>query len=179
MAAVDARGATGAYKYVFVVISHADHLMRHHLADRQNEVVVVVDEAIHLGRPRVVETAFADVVDEIGGDFTKGDDVVAPVVNTEEVARSFAKHGRDLGIGHGAMGAERGEHVGEGFAVVPMDHLGQDAGLRVEAREVGWDGEDFFTGAELFERGDEVLLDPGGREIGFSGTDGEEGAHRR
>ena len=97
VAAMDADGAAGADEDVLVVVGHADDFVRDDLADGEDEVVAAVaEELVDLGGPGVVELALADLVHEAAGDFAEGDDVVAPVVDAEEAARSRAEHGGDL-----------------------------------------------------------------------------------
>ncbi len=56
MRAVDAHDAAGADENILVVVGHADHLVRHHLADGEDEVVAAVaHELVHLRGPLVVE----------------------------------------------------------------------------------------------------------------------------
>ena len=67
-----------------------------------------------------------------------------------------AEHGGDLAVGHGLVGAEGGEDVGEGVAVEVPRVLGEFPGLGVEAGEVGWDGEDAIAGTKFLQSFEEV-----------------------
>src|ERR1700748_1080794 len=65
MAAVDSFASAGPDKNVLVVIAHADHFMRHHLADGKDQIEAVFEKhAVHLCRPREVELALRLLMDE-------------------------------------------------------------------------------------------------------------------
>jgi hypothetical protein len=64
------------------------------------------------------------------------------------------------------VGAEGGEDVDEGVAVVLPSQLGEFAGFGVETGEVGWDGEDALAGAELAQGFEEAGFDFGGGHLG-------------
>ena len=86
--------AAGADEDVLVVVGHTDDFVRDDLADGENQVVAAIaQQLVDLRGPGVIELAFADFVDEAAGNFAQGDDVVAPVVDAEQIARSGAEHG--------------------------------------------------------------------------------------
>ncbi len=59
VAAIDALAAAGANEDVLVVVGHADHFVRHNLADGEHQIEAAVrDQPVYLRRPGVVELAF-------------------------------------------------------------------------------------------------------------------------
>src|ERR1700733_1776545 len=82
--AMNPHSAAGADEDIFVVVGHPDDLVGDDLADRQDQIVATVAEKlVDLRGPGVVELSFADLMDEIAGDLSQRDDVVAPVVDAE------------------------------------------------------------------------------------------------
>src|ERR1700734_1399150 len=66
MAAVYAVAASRAAQNILVVIGHADDLVRHDLADRENEIEAAMrNEPVHLCRPRIVQLAIRLLADEL------------------------------------------------------------------------------------------------------------------
>ena len=65
MTFIDALNAPSPDEKVFVVICHADDLMRHNLANGQDQIVAPFpDELVQLRRPRLVEDPLGRLLDE-------------------------------------------------------------------------------------------------------------------
>ena len=97
VAAIDAFAAARADQNVLGVVGHADHFMRHDLADGENQIEAAArDEAIDLRGPRVVQLAFGLSRMNSAGNFAEGFDIGAPVVHAEEIVRHVAEHAREL-----------------------------------------------------------------------------------
>src|ERR1035437_8067059 len=97
VAAIDAVTASRAYQNVLVVVGHADHFMRHNLANGENQVEAAPrDQLVDLRRPRITQLTFRLFADEIGRYLAKSLDVRAPIMHLEKIQRHIAVHRRDL-----------------------------------------------------------------------------------
>ena len=153
MAPVDAGRASSAHEDVLVVVRHADDLVRHHLPDGQDEIVLPGPDQIgQLHGPRKIHRAFGNLPDKLPRHLADGRDAGAPVVHPEQLRRDAGKHFRNLVRGHRGMRAERGQHVGQARAKVVVRQPGQAAGLRVEAGEVRGNHQHAPARAEASER---------------------------
>ena len=176
--AMNSDGATGADEDVLVVVGHADDLVGNDLADGEDEVVAAVaEELVDLCGPGVVDLSFGDLVEEGARNLAQGDDIVAPVVDAEEISRRLAVHGRDLGIGHALVGSERRKDVGQAVAVVLPGELGENAGLRVKASEIRGNGEDSLSAADGIQCGEESSAKIVRRHLGGRTSGGEIKTH--
>ncbi len=97
----------------------------------------VVEQPIHLRGPVVGELALGHLTDEIPGKTTQGLQVVLPLMDPEELLRHLAEHGLPFLVGDREVGAQGGEHVGQGVAVVFPRELRDPAGAGMEAGEIG------------------------------------------
>ena len=167
VALVDAFAATYSHEDVLGVVRHSNHLVRHNLAYRKDEVEGrVQQELVHLRGPVVVEFPFGDFFDVGSRHAAYGHDVVAPVVHAEFVQGSVAVHGLDLLLGHGSMGAEGRHHIGEGIPEIIIYHLGDGPRVGVEAGEIRRNRQH----ALLRAHGVEYLLQRGAHLFGGDGV---------
>jgi len=85
MAAVDAVRSPRANEEVFVVVRHADDLVRHDLADGQDEVVAASRNQVgELNRPREIHRSFRNLADKRRGHLAQRRNTGAPVVDAEQ-----------------------------------------------------------------------------------------------
>ena len=165
---MDAHDPACADEDVLGSVGEAYDFVRDHLADGEDEVMAAVaQQLVDLGGPGVVQLAFRDFKHEGAGDFAQSDNVIAPVVDAEQVARRGAEHGRDFLVGHGLVGAEGRQDVDELFSVVLVCQFRQHSGLRVHAGEVGRDRENTLAVAESVQRGEEAGFNFGGGQLCF------------
>ncbi len=149
---VDPQWAARADEEVLVVVGHADHLVGHHLAQREDQVVATLaDEPVHLGRPGLVEAAAGGLGDKGGGHFAQRDHIVAPVVLPDQRERQPGEHPIELPRLHRKVGAQGGQHVDQAVAVVMVSQAGQPAGLAGGPRKVGRHGQHALPWAQLVE----------------------------
>ena len=138
VALVDARRPAGADEQVLVVVGHADHFVRHDLADREDQVVAALPhQPVELRRPRLAVDALGGLGDELGRHLADGDHVVAPVVDAEQPLGHAGKHAVQLPVGHGDVRAQGRHDVGQPIAEILVGHAGQRPGHAVGPREVG------------------------------------------
>ena len=119
VAFVDALGATGPYKDVFVVVGHANYFVGHYLTNAQDEVVLTFHQhLIHLGGPVVGDAAVGNFSDVVAGNYAQGNYIVAPVVHPKQIVRHLRKHIADFFRRHGHMRPQCRQNIGELVAVV-------------------------------------------------------------
>ena len=131
--------AAAADEQVLRVVRHADDLVRHDLPRRDYEVVRLVhDEAVHLHVHGILPEALGNLLHLGGGNLSELHDVGAPVVDDHLGVRDVAEHRLPLGLRHRHVRAKRGQHVN--FRALrrqqTVEHLRDEASVRVEAREV-------------------------------------------
>ncbi len=137
MRAMNPHHAARANKNILAPIGHPHHLMRHHLANRQNQIVPPIpQQLIHLRRPRVVQLPLAHLAHELPRNLTQRHNVIAPVVHPKKLPRRLPKHRRNLRIGHRRMRPQRRQHIGQPLAVKLPNHLRQLTSLRVKPRKI-------------------------------------------
>ena len=145
MAAVDHLASAHADEEVLGVVRHSDHLVRYDLARRDDEVIRGIhDTAVDLDGERGLPQAFGNVRNNFGGDVAEFHHVGAPVVDDHPVERHIAEHGLPLRLGDGDVCAEGRHDVDLDTALVQRMPEGvcDEAGVGVEAREIGREDED-------------------------------------
>jgi len=158
MALVDPFGTAGADENVLVVAGHARHLMRHHLTDGEDQIMLAAREVFRdLHRPVIVHPLLRDLTDIVAGDDPEGLETPAKIVDTEKTALYPREHGSDFGIAHGFVGAQGREHIGHVRAVIVPGQAGQFPGPRVKAGEIGGKGDDAAARAQFVEGAVEPL----------------------
>ena len=178
VAAVDAFAAAGADENVLVVVGHADHFMRHHLADGEDQVEAAFEKhAVHLRRPWKVELALRLLMDELGRNLAHGLDIRAPVVHAEQLVRHVAEHARKLIGPHRRMRAERRQNGLELIAVVLPDKAGEHAGLRMKPRDVRGYGKHVRAAAETGQAFHKQVVQLFRRKIAVLAANGAIEAH--
>ena len=141
---VDHVGPAAPDEEVLRVVGHADHLVGDDLPGRDDEVVLLVHyEPVHLDGHRVLPEPLGDLLHRVGGHFPEAHDVGAPVVDDHLRVRDVAEHRLPLRFGDRHVRPERGEDVDVGALrrQQAVEHLGDEARVRVEAREVWRDHE--------------------------------------
>ena len=134
MTFIDAPHAACADEEVLVVVGHAHHFVRHDLPDGEHQVVAALpNEPIELGGPGAVPDPLGHAANVRSRHLADGHHVVPPVVLAEKTRRQTRKHPRDLPVGHRAMGAQGGHHVGQARAEVFVGQTGQWPGHAVGA----------------------------------------------
>src|SRR5271166_5044277 len=107
VAAVDALVSASSAQNVLAGVSHADYLVRHNLADGEDQIMVAPrDKAVGLRGPRVMELSLGDFLNELAGHLAQGFNVGTPVVDAEERVRDRTEHARQLLGRHGRVRTE-------------------------------------------------------------------------
>ena len=167
MALVDAGLPAAADEEVLGMVGHAGDFVRHHLADRKNEVVTAFpDQLVELGRPGLFTYARAHMAHEFRFEGAHRHHVVTPVVHAKQVFRYTRIHLTDLLRSHGHMGAQGWQDIRERRSEMVIRHACDGTGPTVEAGEVWRYGEHLAAGAD-----GAVGLDQGSTQIVF-GDDG-------
>jgi hypothetical protein len=155
VAAIDAVGSARAHENIFVVVGHADHFVRHHLANGENQVELTArDEAVHLSGPVVVQFSFRLLADKLAGDDANRFDVFAPLVRVKQYLRNVAKHGGDLLCRHCVVRAHRRKHCAQVFAEIVPGIAGQFTGAGRHAGVVRGNRQNLCARAKSFESGE-------------------------
>ncbi len=147
--AVDGLPAADADQDVLDLVGHADHFVRHHLAEREDGRVAALDKpAVDLDGNLVVRHARAqhaagDLVDVVGGHDAELHEIIAPAVLAEALQRDHVpEHAPQLVPLHGEVGAEGRHHIAaRPRADLLVEHAGQCAGVAVDAGAVGGQGQ--------------------------------------
>ena len=160
---VDHVAAAHAYEQVLGVVGHAHHLMGHHLARGDDEVVAFVhDPPIDLRRDGIGPKALGDLGDEGCRDLAQLHHVRPPVVDEHPVVGDVAEHPLPLVPGHGHVGAQGGQdvHLDAVFHQGVVIDVGDAARVGMEAGEVRGQDQDLAQGPPLqaFQQGDADLL---------------------
>src|ERR1017187_7469303 len=152
MTAVDSLTAASANQDVLGVVGHPDHFMRHYLADRKNQVESAFhNESIHLCWPRKVELAFGLRVDELRRNLAQRDNIGAPAVYAEKIARHVTEHGFDLRGLHRCMRSDSRQDGLELISVVLPGKAGEGASPRMEPRHIRRHRQNTLARPKLFQ----------------------------
>jgi hypothetical protein len=112
VALVDHVAAAHADKQVLRMVRHADDLVRHDLADGEDQIIAGVhDAAIDLDRNGIAPEPLGDLAQIAARDLAQLFNVGAPVMNEKPTVRNVAEHCGGLLLRYGGVGAERGENV--------------------------------------------------------------------
>ena len=146
VAGVDHARAAASHQHVFVAVGHAHHLVRHHLADGQDDIVRGVKDAlVNLHRHSLVDQPFGNFGQESCGHLAHLHHIVAPVVHNHAVKGDAAKHALPFRLGDGHMGAQRGQDIHRaGVLEHVVQHLSNGPGIGVEARVIRRQQQHFF-----------------------------------
>ena len=151
--------STRADENVLGVVGHSNNFVRHDLADGKNKVMVSAgDEFVDLCGPVVIDGAFRDLLQKLGGHPAQGGHVVAPVMLYKKPLRDIAEHLGDLFGGHRIVSPEGGQ---DGLDLVPVVFPGVSrefpcAGMKTS--EVGRHNYDALARTQGVQRGAEGLL---------------------
>ena len=138
VALVDARRPAGADEQVLVVVGHADHFVRHDLADREDQIVPAFPhQPVQLHGPRLAPDALGGLGHELGRDLADRDHVVAPVVDAEQPLGHAGEHAIQLPLGHGGVRAQGRHNVAQPVAEIVVGDARQRPGHAVGPGEVG------------------------------------------
>ena len=173
VAAIDALAPARADEDVLRVVGHADHFVRHHLADRQNQIEAAPrDELVHLRRPGVVQLALGLLLNERGRQLAQCLDFGAPVVCAEQIPRHVAEHMRNLVGPHGRMRAKGRQDRLQLVSIVLPRESRQVTGARVLAALVGRYSQHVAARTQLGQALHQQLIELRGGKIGVNTTNG-------
>ena len=142
MAAVDACGPARAYQNVLVAVRHAHHLVRHHLADRDDQVErravagSLHQQAVHLRRPRKIQLPLRLLPDHAPWHLAQRHNVLAPAMRPEQPRRHPAEHSPERFRVHRRVRTQRRHHRQQTVAEQLIRHRGQLTRARMDPRGV-------------------------------------------
>ena len=127
--------AAAAHEDVLIPVGHAYHLVGHHLADGQNQIVGGIQQKpVHFHVDGVGNHALGNFGHVFPGHHADFFHVRAPGMHLESLIGNVAEHGRGLFPGHGHMGAQGGKNVDFAFVLQHIpDMPGNASGVGMQA----------------------------------------------
>ena len=141
---VDHVRAAASHEEVLRVVGHADHLVRDDLSGRNDKIVRLIhDTAVHLHAHGVGPETAGDLLHGVGRHLAELHHVRTPTVHDHLAVRDVGEHHLPLFLGDRHVRAKRWHHVHRHAArgQHPVIGAGDEAGIRVVAREVRRDDE--------------------------------------
>ena len=141
---VDHVAAAHADKEVFGVVRHTDHLVRHDLTGRDDEVIAFIHHAaVDLHADRFMPEAICDFFQIACRYFADFDHIMPPVMDDHAFIGNALEHDLPLLFGHRLVCAKGRHNVGlhAPFGQQMVVDAGDFPRLRMEAREIRRDDE--------------------------------------